>query len=144
MAFLTSLNISASGLTAQKKRLDIVSENITHYNTTRTEDGGPYTRKAVVFESISDNNFKSKYMSAFKDQNQGVRISEIVEDPTPHKVIYQPEHPDSDEFGYVTLPNVDVTQEMIDSMEITRAYDASLTAFNAMKSMAMKALEIGR
>ena len=144
MAFLTSMNISASGLTAQRKRLDIISENITNYNTTRTEDGGPYTRKAVVFQSTSDNSFRSQFSSSYDKQTPGVMISEVVEDPAPYKIVFKPEHPDADVNGYVALPNVDITQETIDSMETSRAYEANVTAFNAIKAMAAKALEIGR
>lgn len=141
MAFLDSLNISGSALTAQKLRMDIVSQNISNANTTRTEDGGPYRRKLVVFreggESFSD--IMGRYGGA-----SGVEVSAIVEDPGDLKPVYNPGHPDADENGYVMMPNVDTMEEMVDMISATRSYEASVTAFNAAKLMAAKALEIGR
>ncbi len=141
MAFLSSLNISGSGLTASRLRMDIISENIANVNTTRTEQGGPYKRKMVVYESINDNSFGSmveKQLGTAK----GVRVSAIVEDDTELTSVYDPDHPDADKNGYVLMPNVDLVEETLDMMAVTRAYEANLTAFNAMKSMAAKALEI--
>lgn len=146
MAFLSSLNISGSGMTAQKLRMDIIAENITNMDITRTENGGPYIRKNVVFESISGNSFQNQLNNAMgiKSKQAGVKVTAIVEDETPPKTVYNPTHPDADENGYVLMPNVDLLKEIIDSMEATRAYEANITAFNAIKLMATKALEIGR
>lgn len=150
MAFLSSFNISASGMTAQRMRLDVVSENIANMNTTRTENGGPYTRKMVVFQAIdSEDSFKSQLNQAMKfssssNQKGGVNVIEVVEDEAEFKPTYDPSHPDADENGYVMMPNVELLKETIDSMSATRSYDANVTAFNAMKSMALKALEIGQ
>ena len=147
MAFLNSMNICASGLTAQRLRLDIASENIANVNTTRTENGQPYRRKMVVFQSVGQESFRdvlNKRAGNF-DKTGGVIVCrEIVEDERPLKSVYNPEHPDADENGYVMYPNVDLLKETVDSMEASRAYDANVTAFNAIKTMAAKGLEIGK
>lgn len=146
MSFLSSMNISASGLTAQRARFDIISENIANSETTRTERGGAYRRKLPVFESIEPrSSFRSILSGKMGSSNVGgVRMDEIVEDQRPFKLVYDPSHPDANEQGYVEMPNVDVFREIIDSMAATRAYDANATAFQATKLMAAKALEIGR
>ncbi len=142
MSFLSSLNISGSGLTASRLRMDVISENIANATTTRTEAGGPYRRKMVVYESVDDDSFNSVYQGTLDRANKGVRVAGIIEDQSELNVEYDPDHPDADENGYVSLPNVDIVEEMIDMMSVTRAYEANLTAFNAMKNMATKALEI--
>lgn len=148
MSFLSSMNISASAMTAQRLRLDIASENIANIDTTRTEAGGPYRRKMVVLEAGKENNFRKALLNAAganRQQNAGgVRVAQIVEDTSPLKSVYSPEHPDSDENGYVQMPNVDLIKETVDSMSATRSYEANITAFNAIKMMASKALEIGK
>ena len=147
MSFLNALNISASGMTAERMRLDIAAENIANINTTRTENGGPYRRKMVVFEPIEDNSFASAFRTELSRQSGnggGVRVAQIVEDPSDFRMVYNPEHPDADENGYVQMPNVDLLKETVDSMAASRAYDANLTAFNTIKTMASKALEIGK
>lgn len=144
MSFLQSLNISGSGLTAQRFRMDVISENIANMDSTRTESGGPYRRKMVVLTSIGD--FKSLLVKnlATNEVNGGVEVSDIVEDQSDFKLVYTPEHPDADENGYVSMPNVDSLKETVDMMEAYRAYQANITALNATKQMAVKALEIGR
>ena len=148
MSFLSAFNICASGLTAQRKRLDVASENIANIETTRTESGEPYRRKMVVLQEIGDNSsFRSHLAKASQLQNGnrgGVRVAEIVEDERPFEMVYDPTHPDANEDGYVERPNVDILKETIDSMAASRAYDASLTAFNIFKTMAGSALEIGK
>ena len=144
MAFLSSMNIAASGLTAQRLRLDIAAENITNADVTRTEAGGPYRRKLVVFEQIKGTTFRNMLSKAAGKTTAGVRVSEIIEDQSPLRPVYNPEHPDANEEGYVMMPNVDVLKETIDSMAATRAYEANITVLNAIKQMAAKALEIGR
>ena len=149
MAFLSSLNISGSGLTASKLRMDVISENIANASTTKTQDGGPYRRKMVVYEPASneDNSFASmfhKNMSTSTSNLQGVKVTAIVEDQTPFTSKYDPTNPDANAQGYVQMPNVDQVTETLDMMSVTRAYDANLTALNAVKEMASKALEIGR
>jgi len=145
MAFLNSLSISGSALTATRLRMDVISENIANQNTTRTTNGGPYKRRMVVYEPISNDTFRSALQDRLGSNSaKGVRVAKIVEDQTPTTPVYDPQHPDADENGYVEMPNVDPIKETIDMMAATRAYDANITAFNAIKTMASKALEIGR
>ena len=146
MGFLSSMNISASGMTAERRRLDTIAENISNINTTRTEGGGPYRRKVVVFEQRQGASFRNvlRDKMGMGKEDPGVKVSRILEDPSPLKTVYDPEHPDADEFGYIELPNIDLVKEITDSMSATRAYEANVTVFNAVKLMASKALEIGR
>lgn len=144
MSFLSSMNISASALTAQRQRLDIISENIANIDTTRTENGGPYRRKMVVFQENGQDSFKNVLNSKRRIQKGGVRVTEIVEDQREFKPVYDPEHPDADENGYVLMPNVELIKETVDAMTASRSYDANVTAFNTMKLMAQKALEVGK
>lgn len=148
MPFLSSLNISASGMTAQRLRLDIASQNISNMETTRTDAGTPYRRKMVVFQE-SPQDFRTALRHAenhMHSQNKtgGVVVTEIAEDPTDFEMVYDPEHPDADANGYVAMPNVDLVKETTDAMAATHAYTANITAFNAIKLMAQKALEIGK
>jgi flagellar basal-body rod protein FlgC len=146
MAFLNSINISASGLTAEKLRMDVISRNIANVNTTRTADGTPYRRQVVVFkEGDKQMSFSDYLTDASKSLiGSGVKVVGIAEDKTPFKSVYDPGHPDADENGYVKMPNVDVMTEMVNMITASRAYEANVTAINSAKSMAMKALEIGR
>ncbi|NLP13552.1 MAG: flagellar basal body rod protein FlgC [Clostridium sp.] len=147
MGYFSSLDISASGLTAQRLRMDTISQNIANVNTTRTENGQPYRRKTVLFEEKSASVPFSSYLSksiADSSAGGGVRVTGIVEDQTPFKREYDPGHPDADEEGYVLRPNVDVITEMVNMISATRAYEANVTSINTSKDIAMKALEIGR
>jgi flagellar basal-body rod protein FlgC len=148
MGFLSALESSASALTAQRLRMDIISENIANVNTTRTEDGTPYRRKTVIFQAQNRNVPFSSYLSEESRKKLsaggGVRVAAIVEDQTPFKSVYDPGHPDADENGVVQMPNVEVVTEMVNMISAARAYEASVTAINTTKSMASKALEIGR
>ncbi|MDR0446848.1 MAG: flagellar basal body rod protein FlgC [Oscillospiraceae bacterium] len=164
MAFLESMNISASALTATRLRMDVVSENIANSSVTRTADGGPYRRKYVVYQSITDEKndfnaamsrserafgrFRGKYgdISGGKADTAvgGVRVVEIGEDQSEFKLQFDPSHPDAGEDGYVRMPNIDVVQEMVDMMSAYRAYEANITAINGFKDMALKTLEIGK
>lgn len=148
MSFLSALNINGSALTAQRARLDIISENITNMDTTRTEAGGAYRRKTVAFEAIEEGDFASmlrrKMKAATGQGTGGVRISQIVEDQSPFKTVYNPSHPDANAQGYVEMPNVNLMQETADAMSASRSYQANVTAINAVKAMATKALEVGK
>ncbi len=146
MAFLNSINVSASGLTAEKLRMDVISRNIANVNTTRTADGTPYRRQVVVFQEGDKQMPFSQYLSDASKSliGSGVKVTGITEDKTPFKSVYDPGHPDADEKGYVKMPNVDVMTEMVNMISASRAYEANVTAINSAKSMAMKALEIGR
>ncbi len=143
---IKSMQISASGMTVQRLRMDIIAQNIANMNTTRTANGGPYRRRLVTvqenIESKPFTQFLSDSINAFS--GQGIKATRIVEDPTPFKTIYDPGHPDADERGYVQMPNVDNLKEMVDMISATRSFEANVTAFNAAKSMAIKGLEIGK
>ncbi|MFZ3172767.1 MAG: flagellar basal body rod protein FlgC [Carboxydocellales bacterium] len=152
MSFMQSLDISATALTAQRLRMDIISNNLANVNTTRTEKGGAYRRQMPVFvERPGELSFRQVLQKTLGGQGEqedllgrGVRVTEIIEDQTPLKMIYNPDHPDANKDGYVAMPNVNTVMEMVDMISATRAYEASVTAVNSAKGMAMKALEIGR
>lgn len=146
MNFLQSMDISASALTAQRLRLDIISNNLANVNTTRTASGGAYRRQMAVFtERTGEGSFASLLDRTLNEQlGKGVKVTQIVEDQSPLKMVYNPEHPDANRDGYVAMPNVNTVMEMVDMISATRAYEASVTAINSAKSMAMKALDIGR
>lgn len=145
MGIFHSFDVSASGLTAQRLRMDLISENIANVNTTRTENGGPYKRKLAVFEER-----KPSFSQVLKTEingigrGAGVRVKRIIEDSTPLKLVYNPNHPDANEQGYVEMPNVNIVTEMVDMIGATRAYEANTASIKATKDMFMKALEIGR
>ncbi len=143
MSFLKGMDISASALTAQRVRMDVIAENLANINTTRTADGTPYRRRYVVMQQREDQTFAGMLEKATARSNgSGVRVTEILEDESPFKLDYNPDHVDANEEGYVEMPNVDLTVEMVDMMAATRSYEANVTATNAIKSMALKALEI--
>lgn len=138
-----SMNVSASGMTAQRTRMDIISQNIANVNTTRDENGDVYRRQTVVFQENSNAPFDrvlSNRLETYKAN--GVKITAIVEDTTEGSMVYDPSHPDADENGYVMMPNVNTVTEMTNLIDASRSYEANATAFNAAKSMAMKGLEL--
>ncbi|OUM96986.1 MAG: flagellar basal body rod protein FlgC [Thermobacillus sp. ZCTH02-B1] len=141
---------SASALTAQRLRMDVIASNIANAETTRGRyvNGRwvPYARKMVVLEPVqkSFSNLLHSKLSGGKVRTAGVKVARIVEDSTPPRLVYNPTHPDADENGYVRLPNVDILKEMVDMLSATRSYEANVTALNASKAMFTKALEIGR
>lgn len=149
MGYFSSFDISASGMTAQRLRMDTISQNIANVNTTRTENGTPYRRKTVLFEEKQFNTPFAEFLSQsskdlIRGTSGGVRVTRIIEDQKPFKQVYDPGHPDANAQGYVSMPNVDTVTEMVDMISATRAYEANVTSINASKSMMMKALEIGK
>lgn len=149
MAFLSSMNVVGSGLTAQQFRLDVISENMTNISTTRTEAGGPYRRKIVVLEEAgAQTPFQAALARArgeeVQNQQGGVRVAEVAEDPSDFKLVYDPTHPDANADGYVEMPNIDLVKEMADAMAANQAYSANVTAFNVLKQVTAKGLEIGK
>ncbi|MDR1060135.1 MAG: flagellar basal body rod protein FlgC [Clostridiales bacterium] len=147
MGYFGALSISASGLTAQRLRMDTISQNIANVNTTRTADGNPYRRKVALFEErVSPTLFDGYLRSAAKGDSigNGVRVARVFEDQAAFRTVYDPSHPDADAEGYVSMPNVDVVTEMVNMISATRSYEANVTALNATKSICTKALEIGR
>lgn len=151
MSIFHSMNTTASALTSQRLRMDVISSNMANVDTTRArvEDGEwvPYRRKSVVLQP-KDGRFTSFLQHAMRKSNSnsigsGVRVARIQEDrETPFKLVYDPLHPDADEEGYVNLPNIDPLREMVDLMSVTRSYESNVTVFNATKGMMMKTLEI--
>jgi flagellar basal-body rod protein FlgC len=144
LAFLNSLDIAGSGLTAQKTRIDILAQNLVNAETTRTEDGTPYRRKMVVFQAKEGGRFGSYLRRAMGESSPGVKVASIIEDARPLKPVFDPEHPDADEDGYLWMPNVDKVKEMSDMLSATRAYQSNITAVNVIKTMASQALQIGK
>ncbi|AIQ75089.1 MULTISPECIES: flagellar basal body rod protein FlgC [Paenibacillus] len=148
MNFGSSFGISASALTAQRLRMDVISSNVANAETTRASvvDGKavPYRRKLVVLETNESNKFSNILNSKMNNSNEGVKVQSIIEDTSPLKPVYNPSHPDADAEGYVYMPNVDITKEMVDMLSASRSYDANVTMLNASKAMVSKALEIGR
>ena len=148
MGIFTSFDISASGLTAQRYRMDIISQNVANANTTRTENGDPYVRKVVYFEEKGIRNsdtFSHVLSSVSKNYaGKGVKVAKVLEDNvTPQNMVYDPSHPDADENGYVMYPNVNIITEMTNLIDASRAYEANATAFDAAKAMTQQGLNIG-
>lgn len=148
MSIFKSFGVNASGMTAERYRMDIISQNVANANTTRTEDGTPYKRKIVTFteRTLDPTRFGTIFAkSRGMDVGDGVKVSRVFEDEQSEmKRVYDPAHPDADEDGYVWYPNVDIVTEMTNMIDATRAYEANATAFTASKSMAMKGLNIGQ
>lgn len=147
MSMFTAFDINASGMTAQRLRMDVISENVANANTTRTADGFAYRRKVVTFaeKTTGAPSFSKVFGDTASNYNigEGVKVTTISEDyATEMNKVYDPSHPDADEDGYVTYPNVNIVTEMTNLIDASRAYEANATAFNASKSMALKGLEI--
>lgn len=136
MDLFGALRISASALWAQRQRMNIIASNMANVYSTRTEQGGPYRRKDVIFSPFT--------IGGLGGQIEGVRVVEIVETEDPPKLIYDPSHPDARQDGYVEMPNVSVIEEMVNMMMSYRAYEASISTFNITKAMFLKTLELGR
>lgn len=146
MGFYNSLRISATGLTAEKMRMDLITNNIANVNTTKTSAGTPYRKKMPVFQELESNQF-DKFLTLATGKASiggGVEVVKVVEDQSDFKRIFDPSHPDADSKGFVLMPNFDSVTEMVDLISASRAYDANVTAINSTKAMLMKALDIGR
>ncbi len=143
-----AIDAAASGLTAERLRMDVISNNIANVNTTRTAEGGAYRRQMVVFapreNQASFAQILSSQLGTAGDTGTGVRVVGITKDTSPTRKMYDPAHPDANKDGYVEMPNVNVVAEMVDMITATRSYEANVTVVNAAKSMALKALEIGK
>jgi flagellar basal-body rod protein FlgC len=138
-----TLRISASGLSAERLAMDTISSNIANVDTTRGANGQPYRRKIAVFQENLEKEF-NRQTGEYQDEPLGVKAVGIVDDKSPFRKVYDPSNPDADAKGYVSMPNVNILNEMADMMVATRAYEANVTAVNAEKSMFSKALEIGK
>jgi flagellar basal-body rod protein FlgC len=151
MSFWSNIRVSSSALSAQRLRLDLISNNIANAQTTRTDTGGPYKRQDVVFSAQGSQPGLPEFIAARLgnsipgNQNKGgVQVATITQDQTTGEKVYDPSHPDADENGYVTYPNVDLVVEMTNMLSATRSYEANLAVVDAAKRMALKALDIGR
>ena len=145
MDFFSAINVSSSALTAERTRMNLISSNLANANATRTPEGGPYKRKDAVFSATPmEGRFNRVLDGATGQQVRQVQITQIVEDQNPPRLQYDPSHPDANPQGYVSMPNVNVVEEMADMIGATRVYEANITAVQAAKSMAMKTLEIGK
>ena len=147
MDFFSSMRVSASGLEAQTKRINAVSSNIANAESTQSAEdaGGPYRKRTAVLAAETDReSFGEILADEMDEQVQGVRTTEIAKDPSPPRMVYDPTHVHANADGYVAMPNVNVVHEMADMISAQRSYEANATALGAAKSMAQKALEIGR
>lgn len=145
MDFSKAMNISSSGLTAQRTRMNTISSNIANINTTRTPEGGPYRRKDVVFEALPEAKTFGEVLTAQPDRMLNrVQVTDINVDRKAPLLKYEPDHPDANEQGYVAYPNINLMEEMTNMIQATRSYEANVSAMQASKDMAMTALEIGR
>ena len=148
MSFFGSLDVSASGLTAQRLRMDVTAENLANAQTTRSAQGGPYRRKEVVLEEAGAGGFGASLASAMNGGSapttDGVQVAGIVEDPSNFKTVYDPGNPDANAQGYVRMPNVDTVTEMTDLISASRAYEANVTAMQTAKQMFAKTLDLLR
>lgn len=146
MSLFQSFNINTSGLTAQRFRMDVISENVANVTTTRTEDGTPYTRKIVTFQEKRTTPF-SRVLENTREayMGNGVKVSRVSEDTESEYIMkYEPSHPDADENGYVSYPNVNIITEMTNLIDASRSYEANITAFDTSKAIALKGLELGK
>jgi flagellar basal-body rod protein FlgC len=145
MSFFDAIGISASGLSAQRLRMNLISSNLANVNTTRTQGGGPYRRNDAVFAAVAHpSSFERTLNARLMNPSAEVKVVGISQDSRPPILKYDPTHPDADENGYVAMPNVNVMEEMVNLISATRSYEANVTAVRAAKQMAQKALEIGR
>jgi flagellar basal-body rod protein FlgC len=141
--FLNSLNIAGSGMTAQRLRMDVITQNLANQDTTVGENGQPYRRKTVTLQERTQETFQN-YLGTTENSPGGVQVASINEDMSDLKLEYDPSNPSANAQGYVELPNVDSVTEMTDMMETSKSYNADIQAFNALKGMAVTALEIGK
>lgn len=145
MNIFSALAISSSGLRAQRLRMDLIASNLANINSTRTPEGGPYRRKELVVSAVPVvQNFKSLLESRLDAQFRKVEVLGIKESDGPLKRVYNPVHPDADEKGYVSMPNINLIEEMVNMLMATRSYEANVAAINSAKNMAMEALRIGK
>lgn len=145
MDFFSAMDISATALTAERTRINLISSNLANANSTRTAEGGPYKRKDAVFTTAAPSPTFGETLSRFGgNRPAGVQVTQIIEDNSPPRLQYDPKHPDADAKGFVAMPNINPIEEMADMVIASRAYEANITAAQAAKAMAMKTLELGR
>jgi flagellar basal-body rod protein FlgC len=145
MDFFSAMNVSASALSAERTRMNLISSNLANANATRTPEGGPYKRKDAVFAATPvEGRFARALDGAANREIRQVEVQQVVEDQSPPRILYDPSHPDANPQGYVAMPNVNVIEEMADMIGASRTYEANVTAVQTAKSMALKTLEISK
>ena len=145
MDFMTAMKISSSGLTVQRKRIETISSNMANVDTTRTPEGGPYRRRELVITALPmQSEFGDQLDSEMADRLRKVTVTDIVEDQNEPRLQLDPDHPDANELGYVAYPNIDLMSEMVNLMSASRSYEANVTAVNAAKTLALRAIDLGR
>ncbi|HDM76227.1 MAG TPA: flagellar basal body rod protein FlgC [Deltaproteobacteria bacterium] len=145
MDLMTALKISSSGMSAQRTWMNVLAENLANVNTTRTQEGGPYKRKTVIFETVPNASDFDELLANFIDDSLSeVEVSDIVEDGRDFKEVFDPGHPDADEKGIVLYPNISIVEEMVNMLTATRSYEANAAVIKSIRAMAMKTLELGR
>jgi flagellar basal-body rod protein FlgC len=144
MSMFGAIDAAGSGMTAERLRLDVISNNLANANTTRTAKGGPYRRQVVIYRPRDEYHDFADMLSQKLEAGKGVRVVGIVEDGSPSPTVYDPNHPDANDKGYVYMPNINVVAEMVDMITATRSYEANVASVASAKAMAMKAMEIGR
>ena len=145
MDFLTNMKISSSGLNVQRKRMEAISSNLANLETTRTPEGGPYRKKNILVTAVPiESEFGSIFKNKLGDRLTKPQITEVIEDQTEPKLVYNPKHPDANNEGYVAMPNIDPMTEVVNMITTQRSFEANVTAMNASKSMAVRAIDLGR
>ena len=145
MDFLSAMQISSSGLNVQRQRMEAISSNLANVETTRTPEGGPYRKKSVVVTALPlENDFSAVLKNELGDTLNQALVTQVVRDQSQPRNIFNPSHPDANAEGYVSMPNIDVISEIVDMVTTTRSFEANVTAMNAAKAMALRAIELGR
>ena len=146
MAFMSAMEVVASGLSASRLRMNLISSNLANANTTRSENGGgPYQRQDAVYRATPlDTKFDALLNDRMEDALRGVKVTQVVKDPRPPRTVYDPGHPDADKNGIVKLPNINLVEEMVDMIVASRAYEAGVTTMQSIKAMASQALKLGK
>ena len=145
MDFLTSMKISSAGLSVQRQRMEAIASNLANAETTRTAEGGPYRRQDVVVSSIPiDDEFAAVLKTELGEKLTQTLVTRVIRDQNEPRVVFNPSHPDANEAGYVAMPNIDTITEMVNMITTARSFEANVTAIEAAKSLAMRAIELGR
>ncbi|HUX08842.1 MAG TPA: flagellar basal body rod protein FlgC [Acidobacteriota bacterium] len=143
MSLNTSIEIASSGMSAQRRRLEVIAANMANAHTTRTAEGGPYRKKLIVFSAAELDKLNGDFAGEFRRQVRKVQIDRVVDDPRPPLEVFDPSHPDADQFGYVRMPNINVVEEMVNMIGAARSYEANLEVVKTSKRMSVAALELG-
>ena len=140
-----ALRLNGDALSAQRSRLDVVSSNLANAETTRTPEGGPYRRRDVALATeVARGRFGGVLHDELMEPTRAVRVEEVVADPSPPRMVFDPTHPDADPNGFVAMPNINAVEEMVNMVTVMRSYQANLSVFNSLREMTTRALTLGR